>query len=411
MRSSIGEDHLLTEPVGIRTGWTRGRLARVPSDLPGSSQPEELDRTTITPSRHHPPGLLASVLRSVGVVTLAAASLVGLPGVALAQQVPPEASAVVVVMEQPQRSSLIDELVILAAAVRPGTSSVADSGISPESATAWRSFGHSPRDGRWFDRHGNWADTQTFVTADQYAAMPAPQQRAFRSQVRAADHELKKGDAGRAIQRAAAARPVAGEGLDGGRSLRVEEDGTRTFGHRRIAGQFFVNGRWRDTGTLVSADQASAMSEKQRIELAESAGLAVPELVEGEATRVVVEVDHRFDQPHLEELARVQPHARVTHAGRRMTAATGAAFARLEGMLRERFPGREIRVTSTVEGQHLAASHKQGRAVDFVVTPLTRAESTEVERLCWKAGFRPFNEYVRSSLYKTGDHMHVELAL
>ena len=62
-----------------------------------------------------------------------------------------------------------------------------------------------------------------------------------------------------------------------------------------------------------------------------------------------------------------------------------------------------------MEGKHSDPNHYAGKAVDFVVDGLTKAESRELEDICWQAGFKPYNEYIHDSRYKTGDHMHVDL--
>ncbi|MEW6284494.1 MAG: hypothetical protein AB1758_38120, partial [Candidatus Eremiobacterota bacterium] len=185
----------------------------LPTVCRASGDLSEPDRVTLSGAQPRP-GFLASMRRAAGIATLAAASLAGLSGVAWAQE-PPQPPAVVAVVQQPAPS----EQVGLPAVLRPGTSAVADQGTSPENVAGWRSFGHSPRNERWFDLHGNWADTETHVTADQYAAMPAPQQRAFRNRVGAAQQEVKTGNPNLALQRAAVGRAVAGERLDRERSF------------------------------------------------------------------------------------------------------------------------------------------------------------------------------------------------
>jgi hypothetical protein len=52
--------------------------------------------------------------------------------------------------------------------------------------------------------------------------------------------------------------------------------------------------------------------------------------------------------------------------------------------------------------------HRQGRAIDFVVRGMSRPESHRLEELCRRAGFSTYNEYVLSSRFKTGAHMHIE---
>lgn len=110
------------------------------------------------------------------------------------------------------------------------------------------------------------------------------------------------------------------------------------------------------------------------------------------------------------DLFNISPNQMVKYKGYNMTQATSGAFSQLESLIAERFPGREITITSTTDGQHLDANHKDGKAVDFVVDRLTKDESFILEELTRQAGFTPYNEYIHSSPYKTGDHMHVDLA-
>lgn len=99
----------------------------------------------------------------------------------------------------------------------------------------------------------------------------------------------------------------------------------------------------------------------------------------------------------------------VQYHGFSMTKRTAQCFNVLEELIKRRFPGRKIEITCTTGGYHLDAKHYQGKAVDFVVHGLTIKESFLVETLSEQAGFTVFNEYVYSSPYKTGDHMHIDL--
>jgi hypothetical protein len=99
----------------------------------------------------------------------------------------------------------------------------------------------------------------------------------------------------------------------------------------------------------------------------------------------------------------------VTIDGFRCRALTAAHWTVLRGYIAERFPGRGILITSTVDGRHMSDRHPDGRAIDFCVSPLSREESIILEDLCRRAGFEPFNEYIHDSPYKTGDHMHISL--
>lgn len=283
------------------------------------------------------------------------------------------------------------------------TSEVADEGLDPAHNKGWRSFGHATRAKAWFDRAGNWADTHTAVTADQFAAMPVSQQKAFAARVGLKPDQIQSGVAERALRFAAVGRGVPGEVIDDNFSLGTEPDGSRHFGHRPVAGQLFREGRWRDTGTLVSADQAAAMAPEQQALLGE--GLSF-----GDPSRVVIDVDRSQDDPRMAELASKKPNALISYQGHKMKPETALAWDRLTAKIGKQFPGREVRITATTEGRHSDPNHKLGGAMDFVVEPLSREESTLLEKLCWQSGFKPFNEYVHSSRFKTGDHMHVQLA-
>lgn len=114
-------------------------------------------------------------------------------------------------------------------------------------------------------------------------------------------------------------------------------------------------------------------------------------------------------QPSFAGLAATSPDQMVSLKGYQMTAATAAAFEKLEGLIGQRFPGREVSITSTTDGTHVDPNHYKGKAVDFVVDGLTKEESLIVEQLAGQSGFKPYNEYIYSSPHKTGDHMHVDL--
>lgn len=251
----------------------------------------------------------------------------------------------------------------------------------------------------WFDRDGNWADSGTAVTADQYAAMGPAQQRAFAQRV---GIEPTKGVPERVLLYPAVGQALPGESIDTRVSYGREPDGSRTFGHRPVAGQLFSDGRWKDTGTLVSADQAAAMSLSQQAMLGDNLQFGDPE-------RVAFTIDRSRDDPALVQAHEKAPNTLITYQNFRMKPATALGMARLERKLEERFPGREVRLTSTTGGRHTDPNHRLGLAVDFVVLPLTRAESRVVEKMAWQTGFKPYNEYIHTSRFKTGDHMHVRL--
>jgi hypothetical protein len=283
------------------------------------------------------------------------------------------------------------------------TSEVADEGLDPAHNKGWRTFGHTTRLKVWFDRAGNWSDTHTAVTADQCAAMPTAQQKAFATRVGLKPEQINSGVAENVLLHPAVGTAVPGEIIDERPSLGAEPDGSRRFGHRPVAGQLFREGRWRDTGTLVSADQAAAMTPEQQALLGEN-------LKFGNASRAVIDVDRSQDEARLSELASLKPNVLITYQGHKMKPATALAWARLEAKIAKQWPDREIRITATTGGRHAEPAHKQGGAMDFVVEPMSREESTVLEKLCWQSGFKPFNEYVHTSRFKTGDHMHVQLA-
>jgi len=115
-------------------------------------------------------------------------------------------------------------------------------------------------------------------------------------------------------------------------------------------------------------------------------------------------------QNQFQQIASMTPERILSVDGTHtLQAQTAAKFKVLEQYLSARFPGRKVTVTSTMDGRHSSPSHPAGKAIDFVVEGLTKDESRTVEDLCRQAGFKPYNEYLHGSTYKTGDHMHVEL--
>jgi hypothetical protein len=94
----------------------------------------------------------------------------------------------------------------------------------------------------------------------------------------------------------------------------------------------------------------------------------------------------------------------------KMRADVAAKFLQLEEMIKKEFPNRQIILTSGMDGQHMPGSkHYDGKAIDFVVEPLTIEESKRIEELAKKAGFDVYNEYIYDSPYKTGPHMHIQI--
>jgi len=112
----------------------------------------------------------------------------------------------------------------------------------------------------------------------------------------------------------------------------------------------------------------------------------------------------------VDQVAAQDPGKIISYQDFQMQAQTASRFTRLESLIRQTFPGRGIYITSTMDGQHMDPNHPAGKALDFVVDGLTKDESVTLERLCQQAGFTPYNEYLHDSPYKTGDHMHVDLA-
>jgi hypothetical protein len=100
----------------------------------------------------------------------------------------------------------------------------------------------------------------------------------------------------------------------------------------------------------------------------------------------------------------------IEFRGFKMKAKVASQFMELEKMIQQYFPGRQVIITSGMDGQHLPNSaHYRGEALDFVVEPLSVEESKIVEKLAEKAGFKVYNEYIYDSPYKTGPHMHIQL--
>lgn len=414
--------------VGIRLGASTappGHGPVVRPSLPVESQALAPDAWVPSPPPHEGP----DPLRQLGTaVAIALVAVTPLPGIAQALEDPdgevgtsrattarpaPPPPVVLVTLDEglaPEAAPAVLPTVP-ADPVTPTTPAVGASRRADDQRSydvPWpvqeRTFGHARVGGQLFDASGNWADTGTAVTADQAAAMPQAQRAALAA--RAGVAELRLGDAERALLRPAAGTMQPGQVVDTGRSLTTPpRNGLRNFGHDPVHGRLFQGNAWADDGNLVSADQAAAMPEAQRHSLARSAGVAVGELRLGDAARVLDEPA----PPRPSPFDGVPAGRIVTSDGFRMRADTARAYHRLKGLIAEEFPGRPVRITSTMGGRHADPGHREGRSVDFVVEPLTNQESRTVEALAWKAGFRPYNEYVHDSPYKTGPHMHVTL--
>lgn len=104
-----------------------------------------------------------------------------------------------------------------------------------------------------------------------------------------------------------------------------------------------------------------------------------------------------------------EPEKMINYSGYQMQAQAADRFQKLEYLISKEFPGRKITLTSSTDGTHSDPNHYAGKALDFVVDGLTKEESVRLEDICRQAGFKPYNEYLHSSYYKTGDHMHVDL--
>lgn len=159
-------------------------------------------------------------------------------------------------------------------------------------------------------------------------------------------------------------------------------------------------------GPTVLAAQPPAISESVRV--ADVNGSRTVGLLKAVGATAIdlkaLEAEERFS-----EVAKHAPDHMVTLDGFRMTAETAARFQILLEKVGKSFPSRIVRITSTTGGRHADPDHRLGRAVDFVVQPLSKKESKVLERLAEDAGFHPFNEYLRNSRFKTGRHMHVSL--
>lgn len=86
---------------------------------------------------------------------------------------------------------------------------------------------------------------------------------------------------------------------------------------------------------------------------------------------------------------------------------TAARFETLLQLCRQQWPGRVVWISSTTGDTHTSSAHGDGRAIDFGVDGISKAESYTLESLAQQAGFNTFNEYVQRSTYWTGEHMHI----
>jgi uncharacterized phage infection (PIP) family protein YhgE len=112
----------------------------------------------------------------------------------------------------------------------------------------------------------------------------------------------------------------------------------------------------------------------------------------------------------INSLSNIRGDSIIDFRGFKMRADVAAKFLQLEEMIKREFPNRQIIITSGMDGQHMPGSkHYEGKAIDFVVEPLTIEESKRIEELAKKAGFDVYNEYIYDSPYKTGPHMHIQI--
>jgi uncharacterized phage infection (PIP) family protein YhgE len=112
----------------------------------------------------------------------------------------------------------------------------------------------------------------------------------------------------------------------------------------------------------------------------------------------------------INSLSNIRGDSIIEFRGFKMRADIAAKFLQLEEMIKREFPNRQIIITSGMDGQHMPGSkHYEGKAIDFVVEPLTIEESKRIEELAKKAGFDVYNEYIYDSPYKTGPHMHIQI--
>lgn len=118
-----------------------------------------------------------------------------------------------------------------------------------------------------------------------------------------------------------------------------------------------------------------------------------------------------FDIEH--RLRQLPPHQLVSCDGFPMQAATALRWLDFRERLVSEMPGFAAYLTCTTGGTHASPAHAEGRAIDCVVEdprgyPVTLEESWLVAGLAEASGFSVFNEYAHDSLYKTGDHLHLE---
>lgn len=117
---------------------------------------------------------------------------------------------------------------------------------------------------------------------------------------------------------------------------------------------------------------------------------------------------HDYNNGNRQVIDLSDPEKLISYGGYQMQAQAAGRFQKLEDLIAQEFPGRNVLVTSTTDGTHSDPNHYTGKAIDFVVDGMTKEESVKLEELCRQSGFSPYNEYIKTSRYKTGDHMHVD---
>ncbi|MGV8121203.1 MAG: peptidoglycan-binding protein [Candidatus Xenobiia bacterium LiM19] len=119
-------------------------------------------------------------------------------------------------------------------------------------------------------------------------------------------------------------------------------------------------------------------------------------------------------QQRIANIAEKSPCSIVNYQNHSMQAATAVRFIELEHEIAQRFPGRSLLITSTMDGRHQDPGHAAGLSIDFVIAnrnyqpvDVSSSQSGNVEQVCRELGFATYNEYINDSRYKTGPHMHI----
>ena len=281
-----------------------GLNSQTPSDGPHDAPVERVDIGGVH-TQHPAPAI------SLGSPGAAAANGVqaptGMPAVASAiGPLTPSATEQVAPQRQGPPVTLLAESGVSALTL-PGTSSTLDRGLTDHTreAPAFAPFGHQAVNGKWFDKSGNWLDTETAVSSDQLSAMPAVEINQLVDITGKSVSEMRFGNWATATRFPAVGEALPGEQVDMGKAYDLRQTRpTLTFNHAPVNGQLFKGGKWADTGTLVSADQAAAMKPAQRATLAQSAGVPVTSIRLGQWRRALIPVDARAINGILDQSAR-----------------------------------------------------------------------------------------------------------